>query len=46
VGFLLPWNLLVPVTPGGVGADVVFYSFVLLKILGVLEHPGVETPLL
>jgi hypothetical protein len=26
VGFLCPWLLLVPVTPGGVGTDVVSYS--------------------
>ena len=31
VGFLCPRNLLVPVIPGGVGADVVFHSLVLLR---------------
>ena len=30
-GFLCPWILLVPVTPSGVGTDVVFYSPVILR---------------
>jgi hypothetical protein len=45
-GFLYLCILLVPVTPGGVVTDVMFYS--LLgdpKILGMLECQGVESPL-
>ena len=29
--FLRPWSLLVPVTPGGVGTDVVSYSPLILR---------------
>jgi hypothetical protein len=50
VGFLHLWTPLVPVTPGGVGTDILLSrTGVLLtsdtKILGVLERLGVEPPL-
>jgi hypothetical protein len=44
-GFLHPLILLVPVTTGGVRKDVVFYSPLILSILGMLEFLGVESPL-
>ena len=31
VGFQCPWILLVPVTPGSVQTDVVFYSLLILR---------------
>ena len=31
VGFLCPWILLVPVTPGGVGTDIVSFSPLILQ---------------
>jgi hypothetical protein len=43
--FLYLWLLLVPVTPGGVGTDVAFYSVVILRSWAFWGTWRVESPL-